>query len=179
MIGNIAKPVAQSVSYAAVTYSALSADANNKNALRYLYAGVTDTLTLAEFKLWLGENNLQICYELEEPFTVQLTPAQLSTLLGTNNVWADTGDVSVEYRADTRMYIDQSLQSQSNALKLMLTPNVETEMKASQNYASGSIVIVNNDFIKLTSAVASGANLVIGSNCVKTTMAEWVASLTA
>lgn len=133
--------------------------------------------TAEEFKT--AVSGVQCVYELATPFTVQLTPSQLSTLLGQNNVWADTGDVTVEYRADSKMYIDQSLQSQSNALKLMLTPNVETEMKASKNYTSGSIVIVNNDFIKLTSAVASGANLVIGSNCVKTTMAEWVASLTA
>ena len=124
-------------------------------------------------------NGVKLVYELATPLTVQLTPSQMQTLLGTNNIWADTGDTSVEYRADSKMYIDQSLQFQSTALKLMLTPNVETEMKASKNYTSGSIVIVNNDFIKLTSAVASGANLVIGSNCVKTTMAEWVASLTA
>ena len=121
----------------------------------------------------------QLVYYLATPITVTLTPSQLSTLLGQNNIFADTGDTEVTYRADSKMYIDQSLQSQSNALKLMLTPNVETEMKASKNYTSGSIVIVNNDFLKLTSAVASGANLVIGSNCVKTTMAEWVTSLTA
>lgn len=135
--------------------------------------------TVAEFRTYLASNPIQIVIPLKNSQTVQLTPSQMQTLLGTNNIWADTGDVAVEYRADSKMYIDQSLQSQSTALKLMLTPNVETEMKASKNYTSGSIVIVNNDFIKLTSAVASGANLVIGSNCVKTTMAEWVASLTA
>lgn len=133
----------------------------------------------ADMNAWLAEHPVTVVYPLASPLTVTLSPSQLSTLLGENHIWTDTGDVAVTYRADTRMYIDQSLQSQSNALKLMLTPNVETEMKASKNYTSGSIVIVNNDFLKLTSAVASGANLVIGSNCVKTTMAEWVASLTA
>lgn len=34
------------------------------------------------------------------PITVQLTPAQVATLLGTNNVWADCGSAEVEYRAD-------------------------------------------------------------------------------
>ena len=143
----------------------------------YIYDSTKATLSPNDFQSALS--GVQLAYPLATPFTVTLTPSQLQTLLGQNNLWADTGDTSVEYRADTRMYIDQSLQSQSNALKLMLTPNVETEMKASKNYTSGSIVIVNNDFLKLTSAVASGANLVIGSNCVKTTMAEWVASLTA
>lgn len=39
-------------------------------------------------------------YELATPQTYQLTPQEVKTLLGTNNVWADTGAVGVEYRAD-------------------------------------------------------------------------------
>lgn len=39
-------------------------------------------------------------YKLATPITVQLTPTQVATLLGTNNVWADCGSVAVEYRAD-------------------------------------------------------------------------------
>ena len=41
-------------------------------------------------------SGVQLVYELAEPITVQLTPTEVSTLLGTNNVWADSGDVSVE-----------------------------------------------------------------------------------
>ena len=147
------------------------------NTNYYIRARDTSCATSADFKTAMS--GVQFVYELKTPFTVQLTPSQMQTLLGENHIFADTGDVNATYRADTKLFIDQSLQSQSNALKLMLTPNVETQMVASQNYALGSIVIVNNDFLKLTSAVASGANLVIGSNCVKTTMAEWVASLMA
>ena len=36
-------------------------------------------------------------YELATPLTYHLTPNQISALLGANNVWADTGDVSMEY----------------------------------------------------------------------------------
>ena len=43
---------------------------------------------------------VQICYELKDPTTVQLTPAEVRTLLGQNNVWSDAGSVEVEYRAD-------------------------------------------------------------------------------
>ena len=143
-----------------------------------LHNDQTET-SVAEIQQFLAQSPAQVVYKLKTPLTVQLTPSQMQTLLGENHLFADTGDVAVTYRADTKLFIQESLQSQSNALKLMLTPNVETEMVASQNYALGSIVIVNNDFLKLTSAVASGANLVIGSNCVKTTMAEWVASLMA
>ena len=75
-----------------------------------LNATVGDSLgvsTVAAFKTWLSANNMQICYELQTPFDVQLSPNQLQTLLGQNNVWADTGDTSVTYRADIGLYIDK------------------------------------------------------------------------
>ena len=127
---------------------------------------------------WLAQNPLTIVYPLATPIVITgLTPAQMSTLLGTNNVWASTGATSLTYRADTKMYIDQQIAESAGVLKLMLTPNIETSMKASKNYTSGSIVIVGNTFLKLTSNVSNGSNLTIGSNCQKTTMAEWVASI--
>lgn len=38
----------------------------------------------------------QLVYELKTPQTYQLTPAQVTTLLGQNNVWCDAGDIDVE-----------------------------------------------------------------------------------
>lgn len=38
-----------------------------------------------------------ICYPLATPITVQLTPTEVKTLLGTNNIWADSGDITVKY----------------------------------------------------------------------------------
>lgn len=52
------------------------------------------------FKSALASNPMQVVYELATPTTVQLTPTQVATLLGTNNVWSDAGAVEVEYRAD-------------------------------------------------------------------------------
>ena len=49
---------------------------------------------------WLNEHDPIVVYELKTPATVQLTPAQVATLLGDNNVCADCGAVEVEYRAD-------------------------------------------------------------------------------
>lgn len=42
----------------------------------------------------------QVVYELDTPITIQLTPTQISTLQGANNIWADTGDVTVTYRSN-------------------------------------------------------------------------------
>ena len=35
----------------------------------------------------------EVCYELATPTTYQLTPTQVNSLLGTNNLWADTGNI--------------------------------------------------------------------------------------
>lgn len=43
------------------------------------------------------------------PSTYQLTPTEVKTLLGVNNIWADTGDSAVSYRADVALYIDKKL----------------------------------------------------------------------
>lgn len=37
--------------------------------------------------------DVQILYQLVTPITYQLTPQQITTLLGTNNVWANTGGI--------------------------------------------------------------------------------------
>ncbi len=47
-----------------------------------------------------------------------ITAQQITTLFGTNNIWADCGDVEVTYRADTKLFVeknDAGLSSQINA----------------------------------------------------------------
>lgn len=49
----------------------------------------------------------QVVYKLAEPIEYQLTPQEIRTLPGVNNIWSDAGDVSVESPADTKTYIDE------------------------------------------------------------------------
>ena len=49
--------------------------------------------TEADFKTAMS--GVQLCYELVTPVTYQLTPQQVDTLVGANNVWSDSGDVTV------------------------------------------------------------------------------------
>ena len=58
---------------------------------------IKDTDQTDETSLMNVVGDYYICYELQTPFTVQLTPTQIEQLLGTNNVWADTGDVEVKF----------------------------------------------------------------------------------
>ena len=46
---------------------------------------------------------------LANPVTYQLTPQEVTTLLKYNRVWTDVGPVSVEYPADTKLYIDNKI----------------------------------------------------------------------
>ena len=48
----------------------------------------------------LSNEPLQVAYELAAPLTFQLTSHQVATLLGQNTIWADTGDVTVDYFAE-------------------------------------------------------------------------------
>lgn len=63
------------------------------------------------------EGNMWIYYYLATPITVTITPATLNLLYGTNTIWADTGDISVDYKADTKLYIE-ALKAQLQALIL-------------------------------------------------------------
>ena len=53
-------------------------------------------------------NGHHAVYELAAPVTYTLTPQEIRTLLGTNNIWADTGDTAVTYPADTKMFVEQN-----------------------------------------------------------------------
>ena len=61
----------------------------------------------------------QVVYKLLTPVEYQLTPHEIRTLLGTNNFWANTGDVTVNYKADTKLYIDSKFQSLEDRLTLL------------------------------------------------------------
>ena len=63
--------------------------------------------SLAEATTWLEQNETQICYYLKSPIVHQLSPQQLNTLLGQNNIYSDVGSIAdVQYPADTKLYID-------------------------------------------------------------------------
>jgi hypothetical protein len=51
-----------------------------------------------EANAWFAQNPTTIVFRKTTPQTIQLTPTQVKSLLGSNNVWADTGDIiELEY----------------------------------------------------------------------------------
>ena len=90
----------------------------------YIVAGHTGTNAIyvkdsrytdaASFKSAMS--GVQLAYELATPITLTLTPQEIKTLLGNNNIWADAGESTVIYRADTTMYINRKIAEAISAL---------------------------------------------------------------
>lgn len=78
------------------TNGTMSSPANNPTTtiIDFIYDACT---TEAQWRTWLGSNNVQVVYPLATPTTVQLTAEEIDLLLGQNNIWASSGDVTVEY----------------------------------------------------------------------------------
>ena len=81
---------------------------NTAGGTLYYYPPSTVT-DLASLKTWLSSNNLHCLYKLATPERITVTPTEFKTLLGENNIWAASGDVMVEYCADTKLYISRML----------------------------------------------------------------------
>ena len=80
---------------------------NTASALRVRWG---TEMTVANWKTWLGTNNLTVVYKLATPVEYDLTPQQISALLGVNNVWSDTnGDTTVDYKLGIQKYIDKKI----------------------------------------------------------------------
>lgn len=60
---------------------------------------VNDSYTATDaWRTYLGSNNVTFVYQLATPVTYQLTPAQIQSIIGTNNVWHNAnGGITVEY----------------------------------------------------------------------------------
>lgn len=60
--------------------------------------------TVAGLMAYFSSNPLQVVYELITHQTYQLTPTDIRTLPGQNNIWADTGDIEVKYKVLKELY---------------------------------------------------------------------------
>lgn len=101
----------------------------------------------------------QVVYRLADPSIYQLTPQEVTTLLGTNNIWADCGSVSVDYPADTKLYIQK------------INAPTDDDMTADSQIASGKYFIIGNNLYLSTTTIPAGDTIIPGTNCVKTDLA--------
>lgn len=69
-------------------------------------------------------NGVQLVYELAEPRTIQLDPQTINTLVGANNVWGDSGDVSVEYGVRPGVLVNPTQYESSPVIEIEGTGDV-------------------------------------------------------
>ena len=68
----------------------------------------TDYTTATAFKT--AVTGQKICYGLATPLEYDLTPVEITALVGTNNIWGDTnGNAEVEYKQGIQEYIDAKI----------------------------------------------------------------------
>lgn len=84
----------------------------------------------------LASEKPQFVYELATPTIVQLTPTEVKTLLGSNSVWADSGDIAVGYKAD--VYLTEGGVTPTGTKQINIAQNGTTTEDVT-NYASASI----------------------------------------
>ena len=90
------------------TYSGRQGISLQQNAADvYVYDAQKESMSAADFKAAMS--GVQLVYELATPIVYDLTPTEVKTLLAQNNIWADCGDSTVNYRADTKLYIDKKI----------------------------------------------------------------------
>ena len=135
-------------------------------AYKRLYISDTRYDTVSDFLAAVG--NEEVCYQIttEAPYHID-SVGQLKTFLGTNNVWIDTGAITeCDYPADTKLYIDG-----------ITAP--DEDMIANDVIASGKYFVVNNQLYLSTAAIAKGAQIIPGTNCTATNLAEALNAINA
>lgn len=142
----------------------------------YVYMPLSMVSTLEEFTAWLANNPIHICSK-RTPITYALSPAEVKniiTIKGVNNVWADTGNITITVGG----YVETiTAQMATKTPKTILCANEETGTTASKNYAVNDFLIWNNQLYRVTAIIAQGATLTEGTNITATTITAEITSL--
>lgn len=92
---------------------------NNTTGLRRFCIRCDSASDLTEFNNIIA--NHYICYELLAPYTVLLTPEQIQTIIGTNNISSDSGDVDVSYKCSVEEYVNNHISNTNRNLSMART----------------------------------------------------------
>ena len=114
-----------------------------------------------------AQTPVTLVYKLAEPLTYQVTPFDITTLLELTNIWSEISTTEVNYTGDIETFV-------INRDKLVegMIAGIEAKYKATQAYAAGDLLIVEDTLYEAATAIASGADLVVDTNITKTTVAE-------
>ena len=141
----------------------------------------TDYNTSAKFKALIAENNLKVLIKLATPVEYDITPAEINSLVGVNNIWGDTnGSVSVVYRfkIESQEEMQQAAGSGTYTdLTSDLTIDYLTIEESSCNvkaYQQGNMVIVEINYMKYLTTPTDEAVIITGLPKAKATTTSFV-----
>lgn len=118
----------------------------------------------------------QIICVLVSPIEIPLPDVpEITTLLGTNNIWADCGDVTVTYGAYLET-VKAHAERLGDSILSAIAP-LEASYTASRAYTVGSYLFVGTKFYKVTAAIGSGDTINPGTNVTQTTVAAQLMEL--
>ena len=86
------------VGAAAQRYGSAYGRVNNGKMYFYLPENVGNNTP--NIRQWFADNPTQVVYELATPIEMDLAPVSISSQLGQNNIWCNTGDTSLEYLSE-------------------------------------------------------------------------------
>ena len=97
----------------------------------------------------------QVVYKLATPTTIQLTANQINLLFGKNNIYANTGNISIEYYADTKLYINEN-----ETLRAIATSTSSGLMSASDKQYLDNMtnIVLRPDYIVSTVDLTDGTS---------------------
>ena len=122
----------------------------------------------------------QVVYTLATPTTVTLTPAQLALLEGYNILTTDGDNINLRYTGTVASNVQSEIDEfEESTRKLANSIAMIETSPATTNHAVGSYLMLNNRLCKVTSAIATGEQIIVGSNVSYTTVAEELAAILA
>ena len=113
-----------------------------------------------------------VIYRLVEPIIYNLTPIQIKSFLGKNNLWANTGNISITYSADTKLYIEKQGYIKDVQLNgsSIITNSIANVPMASYN-SPGVVTVGSGLFInganKIITDVASASIIKTGTDAFR------------
>lgn len=103
--------------------------------------------TADSIKAWLLDNPITIVYPLTTPKTYNLTAQQVELLTGDNNVWADTGDITITWGDDPNKLVNPTLYDAHPLLSFTAsgsgTITINSDTIAVTNQPIGDIILAN------------------------------------
>ena len=114
----------------------------------------------------------KIVFELATPVIINLTPTQVATLLGLNNIFADTGDISLSYFTQNANAINDI--AESNMITALNTDVPKTDLtdvfvtgtknNTGSTISKGTYFYVNNQLALCKLAISANADLTLNTN---------------